>query len=1249
MNYSQNSEGPAVLQLHRWDHSRIQLDLSDFHEAFISPTRELLLLLSYNFEALLLPLVQVLSTLESATTVSGNGCSVECGASHSNDHPFVSDVSSLAWGVCGDTYNLHNEAPFRELLFVFGGRGVTVHAFRFDGNDEVLESSTEGEGGDGEWVEWGPASTSPCDIEAQGGGTISGTDGVEESPCSWGETSDSSPKIPTSKKWLRSFLTTVQTRECNGITRTLFPEKSVYPCSTKIVSFSLFNEDSSFPGFLSCANSILCEGVGKQGTGYESIHDSHKTAELNNLDIKSDGSVTNSNSYKCCRVFSSNSYHFVGFIFTSVDTALSNGCNISDNSNSWKKIVLVARLDFCGILWLCSVKLEPTTMSRMAEWSDFQFSESFLLCLNASGLIFFYGTMTGEYVACLDISTIYGGRPQKQVQNQEKLLVDRDLIQMICPVQDKQNCDDRSALQNHDIVHMRKFRRLIVASHTSLLAVVDEFGIVYVTCSSHLVPEKHYPFEKWLPQYSSLGILAPWEVGYSDISCQRVSLAFSGCQGEDHSFTRRKKLSLSNDFGNEELQTVETWSLQGMVNQEDFNLSGFLDVSRKNIEGFTRFRSRRFMRNFFLPITKASADDTICFSSFGVTRLIRMRSKGRKNYHIIHSNLHMNSTCCDDGRLNSRHQTSGLHIKQEALVGEAIGCIFQGCLYLVTRDGLSVVLPSISVSSDFHPVESIGYHTSKINQQTIHQVGDNLKKWRQLWPPWKVEILDRVLLYEGPDEADCLCLENGWDVKVSRLRRLQLALSYLKFDEMEQSLAMLVGVNMAEEGMLRLIFAAVYMIFHRIGNDNEVSAALRILALATRFAIKMIREYAILDHSRNGCSVDGMGRMEICASLTMLPYKEQDKVGYSRRMEEMAHYLEITRNLQCRLAAKRGRLGQALVAIGETQNFAETNVLLDDSQTSMNAYAMSPDRLKEPEPTSSSLELDYNTAEKLALIPIGSSGSVDKLNSEIKHEVSLVVPEVPRRAFPTENPKEMIARWEIDNLDLKNVVKDALLSGRLPLAVLQLHLHRLKDLIKDKEQNDTFTEVRDVGRAIAYDLFLKGETGLAVATLQKLGEDIETCLRQLLFGTISRSLRCQITVEMKKYGFLRSYELTILERISLIERMYTSSSFWGTYLFWKKEVMGTNADIREENSLRLLHPHSFRELIIECGEVDGVVLGSWTNFSGSSISSEPDEDSSYARYWAAAAVWSSAWDQKTVDRVSRILCDFIDEGIFLAH
>lgn len=44
---------------------------------------------------------------------------------------------------------------------------------------------------------------------------------------------------------------------------------------------------------------------------------------------------------------------------------------------------------------------------------------------------------------------------------------------------------------------------------------------------------------------------------------------------------------------------------------------------------------------------------------------------------------------------------------------------------------------------------------------------------------------------------------------------------------MISSLEMLAGVSLAEEGILRLVFAAVYLVLNKGGNDNDVSAASR--------------------------------------------------------------------------------------------------------------------------------------------------------------------------------------------------------------------------------------------------------------------------------------------------------------------------------------------------------------------------------------------------------------------------------------
>ncbi|XP_075081105.1 uncharacterized protein LOC107825144 isoform X2 [Nicotiana tabacum] len=384
----------------------------------------------------------------------------------------------------------------------------------------------------------------------------------------------------------------------------------------------------------------------------------------------------------------------------------------------------------------------------------------------------------------------------------------------------------------------------------------------------------------------------------------------------------------------------------------------------------------------------------------------------------------------------------------------------------------------------------------------------------------------------------------------------------------------------------------------------------------TGFATKMIREYGLLQQNSFLSS-------ELIDS-------RPDETGDLERLQKMAHFLEIIRNLQWRLTYKCKRLGQELVDQGDA--VGETDLLQDESRildVSADVLSLEASNQKGLIPAS---EMERNNGEALALMPVDAFDSKNISALGTFEEPSLISERNSvKRVFSVENPKDMIARWEIDNLDVKTVVKDAILSGRLPLAVLKLHLHRSRDLMSDQENQDTFNEVREVGRAIAYDLFLKGETGLAVATLQRLGEDIETSLKQLVFGTVRRSLRMRIVEVMKGLGYLGPHEWQILEKISLIERVYPCSSFWSTFSCRHKEFKGvSNGNATKEIKLHLLAPLG-RDLVIACGELDGVVLGSWINVNEQPNAPEADDDSTHSSYWSAAAVWFDAWDQRVVD------------------
>ncbi|WCJ29873.1 hypothetical protein M5689_011476 [Euphorbia peplus] len=1262
MNSSLGGETPAVLQLHKWEPSQFPLNLSEFREAFISPTREQLLLLSYESEALLLPLVNGDSTDEKLV----EGCRNEClpnksssafcsqsskkpsysdpkenislndasvmdfdgevsqdAISRSSAYTFVYDVSSLAWGVCGESYNLHDDLLFRELLFVRGSNGITVHAFC--GHDKIVSTRTmtESEVGQGRWVEWGPSRSvqnmrlhESFGLHSDGSSTNSVVKEVNENGESWpdlsGETSvNQMPRDGSSKRWLSSFFVQAETIKSNGNMWTRFPEKTSFPGSAKVVSFSILDENFPVVDLLSHLSSI----PNKEESQHETF-----LAPRSNMNM-STGSSDNSraSSFKCSRVFSSNSHCLIGFVLLLTDSLLVHSAD-ENGSSSVKIMVLVARLGSLGVQWVSLVKLaHNVNVDPVTEWTDFCFSDNLLVCLNASGLIYFYAAMSGEFVAQLDVLQACGFNPQSTLWQEQ--IVSATIDQ---PLKQVDQIYDKSTSQLGDLFGRRMFRKLLVTIHTSLLAVVDEWGIIYVLCVGGYLPENYYTHEKLLPHFQHLGLgtLVNWEVGGSDIGSQRKFSCNSSVRKGDASISQ---CNTKNAF-----QTI----IHGKGTL--VNMCSSISCSSSEYTSCDSKVHLQPMRKIFLPTERFSEHDCICFSSLGITRLARKQNNmSQCNVQVSHLNLHTGLVVRDDAYLN--YGGRNFQGNEEASVGEAIGCIFQGCLYLVNEFGISVVLPAVSLSSSFLPVETTGYWQQcfKSGARFTMRKTLQMKESKELFSAWKVEVLDKVLLYEGPEEADRLCLENDWDIRISRMRRLQMALDYLKFDEMELSLEMLVGVNLVEEGILRLIFAAVYLMCHRNGSDNDLTAVSRVLALATSFATKMIRKCGLVQ--RKTGKLRGLRKTPLLSLPPIVPDKVQNDIMDSTSLHDLARLLEIVRSLQYRLRAKFKKPGQGLVDGGEALNLMDTNLSDDEPLPIVPANAVSLQPINQQE-LSVSLSSMGSKDDKLAVLSRGVLDSSGHSDQDDLNAVSIFLPQAGnfgRKIFPLENPKEMIARWEIDNLDINTVVKDALLSDRLPLAVLQLHLHRSKDLDTDQEPPDTFAEVRDVGRAIAYDLFLKGETAHAIATLQRLGEDIEVCLKQLLYGTVRRSLRIQVAEEARRYGYVGPFEWKIIEMILLIERLYPSSSFWRTFLVRQKTL--TRVDLTSHSpggiKLQLLHSHVLSNYFIECGEVDGVVLGLWTSINENSAEPIVDEDTANAGYWAAAAVWSSAWDPRTVDRI----------------
>ncbi|XP_051127140.1 uncharacterized protein LOC127248696 isoform X2 [Andrographis paniculata] len=1217
-------DGLPVLQLRKWDPSEFPYSPSDFREGFISPTRMSLLLLSYDSEGLLFPLVRGKSLINNDPEVSHEETvsdtpkhkvssssefveldsrvdNVSGASSSGSADAFMSDVESVAWGLCVDTCDQHEETSFRELLFVSGKHGVIVHAFsHFNESCKAIKPAHANRVGPGLWVEWGPSMELPPNLDLEG-----------ESKChleASGEFSGShadfmdGDQSVSSKAWLRTFYTRVDRLTSGNDVYTKFPQRSLFP-DNAIISFRILEEDTHFLDLLqrstaSCDkpnDNISASVINKPDTH----PDSRVSTTLDDSASNSRGGAVNS-LYKCVKVFSNNSYQLVGFalsLTTPMDVSTGNG---NDESHI-KILIAVARLVSWGLQWVYSINLKENLDRGPFEWVDFSFSHSFLVCLSSCGLISLYGASTGAYVA--SVSVINKTGPGRSPNSLEQY--------------------------SDDIPNKRSFKRLFVFPHSSLVGVIDDCGVTYTFRICDHVPEEHFSSEHTLSYQHCLGIgpLNAWEVGGAEIGYQRV-LHNAHSQGISRSLRMGKTSYFTDSLLGNENRTSKGTDIRCPRNTYALNIntsSGSTQIMNQKKFIGSDIQSSLLRKVFLLPYGY-SEDNIYCFSHFGITCLIKRQSGEKKWSQVVHYNLRLDFIMNDEMNCNLQsRETSSI---------EAVGCNFNGFLYLVTKKGFSVVLPSISVPTNIFPVEAIGYWLPNCTARSWCSAGNlmEISGIDKHLSPWKVEVLDRVLLYEGHEAAEKLCWENGLSLHISRIRRLQLALNYQEFDEIETSLGMLMGVNLEAEGILRLIFVAVYLMSHEVSNDSAISAASRLLALATSYSTMAIRKYGLLQHKKVNLRSWDVRDNEGALLPLVLTDKEDDEEGNSRRLQEMSHFLVVVRRLQGQINAKFRRPGQSLM--GDAGLSAD--ILEDESKgpvVSEDSIILDKSGLPETVPPAS--EADSASEDNLSLVQVDKHGAKSPADFLGFDGVAMVSKGggFGKRSLKFENPKDMIERWELDNMDLKTVVKDALHSGRLPLAVLRLHLHRSNSLLPGIEAHDTFNDVRIAGRAIAYDLFLKGEIQLALTTLQKLGEDVETSLKQLVFGSVRRSLRVQVAEEMKKYAYLEPHELKILEMVSLIERVYPCNSFFSTLGTRKMEHKGgSNEDKPNEISLRLLHP-LLNNLVIVCGEVDGVVLGPWKTVNEHSFAPEIDDDSNHAAYWTAAVAWSDAWDPTVIDRV----------------
>ncbi|KAJ1264321.1 hypothetical protein BS78_09G254700 [Paspalum vaginatum] len=1145
----QADDEPAVLQLCRWRLSQPQLKLSEFREAFISPTRQLFGLLSDHGDLVLARAEVNPSQVESTRALSDT-----CTQAIFETFSSIPRVKSLAWGYCSDASSPLEDSSFNEILVVSSHASITVHAFCCSRKSTLAVNSTsDAKELHGEWKEWRPTEYSV-------------SEGGESGP----------------KNWFCSFLTTITASVSSGKYQARFPMKSLLPHTAEAVSFSIYDITLSFLKFWysKCPQKTMMETSSESPQSF-----------LSSLPV---AEASCSCQWECLKVLSSSSGYVIGLVLTPNEsvTCAAHQCNTECI------LVAVLELNQWGIQWNFVADLQDVhdSIKPSPKWVDFQLSDTFLACLSTEGFVAIWDVKTGGLATSFSVL-------QKCRTNREMPL------SSISPVTNL----DGGNISVEDSVG-RMFKRLVLASYSHILAVVDEVGVVYMFYADDILNFKanvHENFDLFVMDRFG-DCFSAWEAAGHDIGSRSFCTNQSIQQGSLHPAKLVPEFSGKTDAG---IRPRKRRKRRCNENEVDSGRSGFVTTGQMKV-GVpcpSSVNSSSSLRRILLPPCR-SQQEVISLSPLGLMRISKGSiADGNGHVKIFHSELFMYSSILVERDINAGFVDKRLPFKKHyAFAGDSIVCSCQGYLYLITQCGLSVVLPPVSISSFSSHGDAIKFWQPGFAGGGTCDALNLLSVDRSetIWKSWQIEVLDRALLYEGPALADRLCRENGWDLKVSRLRWLQLALHYSMIGDLEQSLNMLAEVNLAEEGVLQLLLASIHRLSSRTGSDNEVSVSSKLMVLAVRFATRMIKCYGIQKQNT-------------------------DMPDNSVKLHEMASLLMVIRSIQSRLSAK----SQNSVQMGDDRSSLKvgTEVYRNDYDSSLpvvvvDGVSSGPSvGLDAHDRHESAHVLVPGSNHMLALTPVESSLSPPLTVHDIDTNKGAAQ---DARQIIQGNIKEMINRWEMSNFDLKTVVREALQSGRLPLAVLQLQLLRQRELISNEDSEDAFSEVHEIGRSIVYDLLMKGETGLAVATLERLGDDVESDLRQLMQGTVRRSLRLQIADEMKKRGYIRSDEWKMLETITLIERFYPSSSFWDTY-FGRENVIRDAAKIvtlpGEDKPVLALH--ICNRPFIECGDVDGAVLDSWVNINDYTGSKEFSGSNISGGYWACAAVWSDAWDQRTVDRI----------------
>jgi spatacsin len=531
---------------------------------------------------------------------------------------------------------------------------------------------------------------------------------------------------PGRKNCFRSFLTTISGSVCNGKYQARFPLKSSLPHSAEVVSFSIYDITKSFLKFWSSNNTMEAR---------------METDLLSHVPVTE---ASCSCQWECSKVLPSPSGHLIGLVLTPKESV---SCEVHER-NTNDILVAILELNHWGIQWNFVVDLQNVynDVGPNPPWVDFQLSDIFLASLNAVGIVAIWNVKTGHPITSFSVL--------------QRCRIDLEMP-LGSTIPAVTNLDGESTCGRN--VVGRIFKRLVLAPYSLLVAAIDEVGVVYVFYADDILNFKANAHENFgQPSMNQYGDnYAAWETAGRGIGTTFCS----------HQSSQQGSETLVSDFSERDNAGVvrarkrrKYW--KGNENQLDSWPSGFSTTPQiKDVVTYPYTMAVCSpMRRVVLPPHRLQ-DDILSLSPFGLSRIFKgCNADGNKHITIVHTKLLMASRLLDERDINDGFLDRRLLFQKDfSVAGESAVCSFQGYVYLISQDGLSVVLPSVSTSSFSSCIDDIQFWQpgfsggSACNALNLTSVNRPETRWKT----WQIEVLDRALLYEGPSLADRLCWENG--------------------------------------------------------------------------------------------------------------------------------------------------------------------------------------------------------------------------------------------------------------------------------------------------------------------------------------------------------------------------------------------------------------------------------------------------------------------------------------------------------